>query len=93
MFHKSKIGNTGFFDYLTANFLFSEKENLKSNMALIIRQIKSVTPRGVALFVSNLLIANEVSAPRIIFKLPIKAEALPAFFPKGSRERAVVLGF
>ena len=32
-------------------------------------------------------------APIPIFKLPIKADALPAFFVKGYRDNAVVFGF
>jgi hypothetical protein len=36
---------------------------------------------------------KEVNAPRIIFRLPINAEALPAFLANGSKDKAVVLGF
>lgn len=57
------------------------------------RQLNKITARGTELEVWNKLIRNEVKAPSIIFKLPIRADARPAFFSKGSRERAVVLGF
>lgn len=57
------------------------------------RQVNRITARGKELEVWNRLMIKEVSAPNIIFKLPIKAEARPAFFSNGSNESAVVLGF
>lgn len=59
----------------------------------MLKHMNKVIARGIELEVWKRLNIKEVSAPNIIFKLPIRAEALPAFFSKGSRDRAVVLGF
>ena len=50
-------------------------------------------PKGTMLSLWNKLTTNEAKAPKIIFILPIKADALPARFVKGVRDNAVVLGF
>ena len=49
--------------------------------------------KGIKLGPVNLLIIKEAIAPKIIFKLPTRAEALPALLVNGNKDNAVVLGF
>lgn len=47
---------------------------------------------GQTTFAANILIAADANAPSPICKVPIKAEALPAFFSKGARASADAFG-
>ena len=59
----------------------------------MISETKSMPPKGIILLLWNKLTMNEAKAPKIIFILPIRADALPARFVKGVSDSAVVLGF
>jgi hypothetical protein len=48
---------------------------------------------GVELPLLNRLTPTEANAPTPICKAPSKADALPAFFAKGARQRAAAFGF
>ena len=57
------------------------------------KHTSNMIANGNELGVWKRLMIKEVIAPNIIFKLPISAEALPALVSKGSKDKAVVLGF
>lgn len=64
-----------------------------NNRLLILNETNKIIPKGTILSLWKRLTAKDAKAPKIIFILPIRADALPARFVKGVSDRAVVLGF